>query len=61
MKSTPVRVTSAVTLKVTNRGDPDSKQLILGHEYDVDVTIYDENERKVHPSEVSGRGCVREV
>jgi len=50
VKSCPVRVVSAASLAVQERKNPEGKQLILGNEYDVDITVYDRDGRKVYPS-----------
>lgn len=53
IKFVPVRVTTAHSLTVTARQDPDSKQLMLGHTYDIDIQIYNKDERPIYPSPVS--------
>lgn len=52
VKSCPVRVTTAASLEVIQREKPESKQLILGMDYDIDVVVKDPDGRKIHPSEV---------
>ena len=52
VKFAPVRVTTAHSISVVSHPDPDSKQLILGHEYEIEVSIYNKEGRKIHPSPV---------
>ncbi len=59
VKSCPVRVTTAASLEVIQREKPESKQLILGMDYDIDVVVKDPDGRKIHPSEVRRRSSAR--
>ena len=59
VKSCPVRVTTAASLEVIQREKPESKQLILGMDYDIDVVVKDPDGRKIHPSEVRRRKSTR--
>ncbi len=51
VRQSPVRVTTAASLTVQERENPDHKQLILGMEYDIDVVVSDPDGRKIYPSE----------
>jgi hypothetical protein len=52
VKSVPVRVTTANHVTVTIRQNPEATQVILGHEYDIEVNIFNKDGRKIHPSDV---------
>ena len=49
----PVRIVKAHSMTVTAEPNPETKQLILDHEYTVKVNIFTKDERPIYPSEVS--------
>ena len=59
VKAVPLRVTTAHSVTLTSHPAPESKQLILGHEYDIKIAIFNRDEREIYPSEVNSdfRNC----
>ena len=53
VKGMPMRVVKAHSITVTAEPNPESKQLILDHEYTIKVNIFTKDNRPVYPSEVS--------
>ena len=52
IKGMPIRVTKAGSVTVTAEPHPDSKQLILNHEYTIKVNVFNKEGRPIYPSEV---------
>ena len=52
VKAVPLRITTAHSIALTSHPDPESKQLILGYEYDIKIAIFNRDGREVYPSEV---------
>ena len=52
VKGVPLRITTAHSLALTSHPDPESKQLILGYEYDIKIALFNRDGREVYPSEV---------
>lgn len=50
VKGVPVRITTAHKLLVKSYPDPDSNQLILGHTYDIQIEVFNRDERPIYPS-----------
>lgn len=55
VKAVPLRITTAHSLALTSHPDPESKQLILGYEYDIKIAIFNRDGREVYPSEVKSK------
>jgi len=51
VKGMPIRVTKAHSLTVKAHPNPESKQLILDHDYTVKVTVFNKEGREIYPSE----------
>ena len=49
----PIRITTAHSLKVESNPDPESNQLILGHDYEIKLRIYNKEGMEIYPSPVS--------
>ena len=52
VKAVPLRITTAHSLALTSHPNPESKQLVLGYEYDIKIGIFNRDGREVYPSEV---------
>ncbi len=52
VRTTPVRVTTAHHLSVLRKDKHESKQFVLGNEYEIEVVVYDKDENPIYPSEV---------
>lgn len=51
IKGVPVRVVRPHRMEVVSHPFPQSKQLIVNHEYDINITIYDADDHVIHPSD----------
>jgi len=51
LKGVPIRTASPHRMEIKSHPYPDSKQLIVHHEYDINITIFDKEDHKIYPSE----------
>ena len=51
LKGVPIRTVSPARLVVAAHPHPESKQLLVNHEYNITVTMYDEDDHEIFPSE----------
>lgn len=51
VKGTPVRCTRPDRLEVLSMPHPESRQLVVGREYEIVVNVYDKENHKIYPSE----------
>jgi hypothetical protein len=51
VKGVPVRVVNAHRMEVVAHPYPESRQLIINHEYDINITIFDKDNHEIFPSE----------
>jgi len=51
LKGVPIRTASPHRMEVKSYPHPESKQLIINQEYDINITIYDKEDHEIYPSE----------
>jgi len=51
LKGVPIRTASPHRIEIKSHPYPESKQLIVNNEYDINITIFDKEDHKIYPSE----------
>merc|ERR1712013_79677 len=51
LKGVPIRTASPHRMEIKSHPYPESKQLIVHHEYDINITIFDKDDHEIYPSE----------
>ena len=51
VKGVPVRIVKPHRMEVVAHPFPESKQLLVNHQYDINITIFDEDDHAIYPSE----------
>eukprot|EP00090_Calanus_glacialis_P028282 TRINITY_DN45475_c0_g1_i1.p1 TRINITY_DN45475_c0_g1~~TRINITY_DN45475_c0_g1_i1.p1 ORF type:complete len:919 (-),score=251.02 TRINITY_DN45475_c0_g1_i1:238-2994(-) len=51
LKGVPIRTASPHRMEIKSHPYPESKQLIVNQEYDINITIFDKEDHKIYPSE----------